>query len=114
MTRARRSPVATRTPIRRCRRRCSCSSIPRIWRAELLEAQARRAAQAAGIEAEKARIASQKASLIGTAASLEQAKTDLERQTNDRGEMNQPGRIRAAQLKLEELQAQYNAAKRTA
>ncbi len=80
----------------------------------LLEAQARRAAQAAGIEAEKARIASQKAGLIGTAATLEQAKTNLERQTkliatNDISQAE----FDAVQLKLDELQAQYNAAKRT-
>ncbi len=78
----------------------------------LLEAQARRAAQAAGIEAEKAKIASQKANLIGTAAKLEQAKTDLERQkslltTRDVSQAE----FDAVQLKLDELQAQYNAAK---
>jgi HlyD family secretion protein len=77
----------------------------------LLEAQARRAAQAAGIESEKARIASQKAGLIGTAATLEQAKTNLERQTrllatNDISQAE----FDTAQLKLDELQAQYNAA----
>ncbi|MCX5645719.1 MAG: efflux RND transporter periplasmic adaptor subunit [Phycisphaerae bacterium] len=79
---------------------------------QLLGAQARRAAQAAGIESEKARIAGQKAGLIGTAATLEQAKTDLERQkkllaTKDisQSEFDQ------AQLKLDELEAQYRAAK---
>lgn len=79
---------------------------------QLLGAQARRAAQAATIESEKARIAGQKAGLIGTAATLEQAETDLERQkkllsTKDvsQSEYDQ------ARLKLDELQAQYQAAK---
>jgi len=80
----------------------------------LLEAQARRAAQAAGIEAEKARIAGQKASLIGTAATLEQAKTNLERQTKllTTNDISQ-AEFDTVQLKLDELQAQSNAAKRT-
>jgi HlyD family secretion protein len=78
----------------------------------LVEAQARRAAQAAGIEAEQARILGQKATLIGTSASLEQAKTDLLRQrrlltTNDVSQAE----FDAVQLKLDGLQAQYNAAK---
>ncbi|OHB64447.1 MAG: hypothetical protein A2Y76_05630 [Planctomycetes bacterium RBG_13_60_9] len=77
----------------------------------LLEAQARRASQAAGIESEKARIASQKASLIGTAAKLQQARTNLERQTkllatNDISQAE----FDTAKLNLDELQAQYNAA----
>jgi HlyD family secretion protein len=80
----------------------------------LLEAQARRAAQAAGIEAEKARIASQKATLIGTAASLEQAKTNLERQKRllKSSDVSQ-AEFDTVQLKLDELQAQYTAAQRT-
>ena len=79
---------------------------------QLLAAQARRAAQAATIESEKARLAGQKAGLLGTGATLEQAKTDLQRQkkllaTKDisQSEFDQ------AQLKLDEFQAQYNAAK---
>lgn len=78
---------------------------------QLLGAQARRAAQAAGIESEKARIAGQKANLLGTSATFEQAKTQMERQKNllatkdiSQYEFDQ------AHLKLDELQAQYNAA----
>lgn len=47
---------------------------------QLLSAKARREAQAAQIEVEKARIASQKAALLGLTATFEQAKTDLTRQ----------------------------------
>ncbi|MBM4028801.1 MAG: efflux RND transporter periplasmic adaptor subunit [Planctomycetes bacterium] len=79
---------------------------------QLLGAQARRAAQAAGIESEKARIAGQKANLLGTTATLELAKTHVERQKTllasqdiSRYEFDQ------VQLRLDELQAQYNAAK---
>jgi len=79
---------------------------------QLLGAQARRAAQAAGIESEKARIAGQKANLLGTGATFEQAKTQMERQKKllaskdiSQYEFDQ------AQLKLDEFQAQYNAAK---
>jgi HlyD family secretion protein len=79
---------------------------------QLLGAQARRAAQAAGIESEKARIAGQKANLLGTSATFEQAKTQMERQkkllaTKDISQYE----FDQAQLKLDELQAQYNAAK---
>jgi HlyD family secretion protein len=79
---------------------------------QLLGAQARRAAQAAGIESEKARIASQKATLLGTGATFEQAKTQMERQkkllaTKDISQYE----FDQAQLKLDEFQAQYNAAK---
>jgi HlyD family secretion protein len=79
---------------------------------QLLGAQARRAAQAASIESEKARIAGQKAGLLGTGATLEQAKTDMQRQkkllaTKDISQYE----FDQAQLKLDELQAQYNAAK---
>ena len=79
---------------------------------QLLGAQARRAAQAAGIESEKARIAGQKANLLGTGATFEQAKTQMERQkkllaTKDISQYE----FDQAQLKLDEFQAQYNAAK---
>jgi len=79
---------------------------------QLLGAQARRAAQAAGIESEKARIAGQKANLLGTDATFEQAKTQMERQkkllaTKDISQYD----FDQAQLRLDELQAQYNAAK---
>jgi HlyD family secretion protein len=79
---------------------------------QLLGAQARRAAQAAGMESEKARIASQKANLMGTEATLEQAKIQMERQksllaTKDISQYE----FDQAQLKLDEFQAQYNAAK---
>jgi HlyD family secretion protein len=79
---------------------------------QLLGAQARRAAQAAGIESEKARIAGQKAGLLGTAATLEQAKTDLQRQKKLLGTKDvSQSEFDQAQLKLDELQAQYEAAK---
>jgi HlyD family secretion protein len=79
---------------------------------QLLGAQARRAAQAAGMESEKALIASQKATLLGTGATFEQAKTQMERQkklleTKDISQYE----FDQAQLKLDEFQAQYNAAK---
>jgi HlyD family secretion protein len=79
---------------------------------QLLGAQARRAAQAAGIESERARIAGQKANLLGTSATFEQAKTQMERQkkllaTKDISQYE----FDQAQLKLDEFQAQYNAAK---
>ncbi len=79
---------------------------------QLLEAQARRAAQAATIESEKARIASQRASLLGTGATLEQAKTDLERQKKLLASKDiSQSDLDQAQLKLDEFQSQYNAAK---
>ncbi len=78
---------------------------------QLLGTQARRAAQAAMIESEKARLASQKANLLGTHATFEQAQTQMVRQKNllatkdiSQYEFDQ------AQLKLEELEAQYSAA----
>ncbi len=79
---------------------------------QLLGAQARRAAQAATIESERARLASQKATLIGTGATLEQAKTQMERQKKllESKDISQYD-FDQAQLKLDELQAQYNAAK---
>lgn len=79
---------------------------------QLLSAQARRAAQAAGIEVEKARIAGQKATLLGTAATLRQAETDLERQQKliETRDISQ-ATYDLAKLKLDELQAQYEAAK---
>ena len=79
---------------------------------QLLSAQARRAAQAAGIEVEKARIAGQKATLLGTAATLRQAETDLQRQQTliETRDISQ-ATYDLAKLKLDELQAQYEAAK---
>jgi len=79
---------------------------------QLLSAQARRAAQAAGIEVEKARIAGQKATLIGTVATLDQARTDLQRQQKliETRDISQ-ATYDLAKLKLDELQAQYEAAK---
>ena len=78
---------------------------------QLLSAQARRAAQAAQIEVDKARIAGEKATLLGTGATLEQARTDLQRQktllaTKDISQLT----FDQAQLKLDELDAQYKAA----
>ncbi len=78
---------------------------------QLLGAQARRAAQAATIESEKARIASQKANLLGTRATFEQAQTQMVRQKNllatkDISQLE----FDQAQLKLEELEAQYSGA----
>jgi len=79
---------------------------------QLLSAQARRAAQAAGIEVEKARIAGQKANLIGTAATLDQARTDLQRQKSLLATQDiSQSAYDQAQLRLDELQAQYEAAK---
>ncbi len=79
---------------------------------QLLGAQARRAAQAATIQSERARLASQKANLLGTGASLEQAKTQMERQKKLLGTKDiSQYEFDQAQLKLDEFQAQYNAAK---
>jgi len=79
---------------------------------QLLGAQARRAAQAATIESERARLASQKATLLGTGATLDQAKIQMERQKNllATKDISQYD-FDQAQLKLDEFQAQYNAAK---
>jgi HlyD family secretion protein len=79
---------------------------------QLLSAQARREAQAAQIEVEKARIASLKANLIGTSASCEQAKMDLGRQKvlvakQDVSQVT----FEQAQLKVEDLVAQCEGAK---
>jgi HlyD family secretion protein len=81
---------------------------------QLLSAQARREAQAAQIEVEKARIASQKANLLGLVASYEQAKTDLERQEvlvakQDVAQVT----FEQAKLKVEDLNAQCEASKHT-
>jgi len=78
---------------------------------QLLSAQARRAAQAAQIEVERARIAGLKANLIGTSATLDQAKTDLQRQRKllETRDISQAA-FDQAKLKLDELEAQYNAA----
>ncbi|MCU0917418.1 MAG: efflux RND transporter periplasmic adaptor subunit [Planctomycetes bacterium] len=78
---------------------------------QLLGAKARRAAQAAGIESEKARIAGQKANILGTRATFEQAKTQMERQkrlllTKDISQYE----FDQAQLRLDELEAQFKAA----
>ncbi len=80
----------------------------------LLSTKARRAAQAAEIEVEKARINSQKATLLGTAASLEQAKTDLQRQVKllETKDISQ-SEFDQAKLKLDGFESQYNAAKLT-
>jgi len=79
---------------------------------QLLGAQARRAAPAATIESERARLASQKATLLGTGATLDQAKIQMERQKNllATKDISQYD-FDQAQLKLDEFQAQYNAAK---
>jgi HlyD family secretion protein len=81
---------------------------------QLLSAQANRAAQAAQFEVEKARIASQQASLVGLAASLKQAERDLERQkelliSQDISQAT----FDQTQLKVYELNAQYEAAEST-
>jgi HlyD family secretion protein len=80
----------------------------------LRSAQASRDAQAAQTEVEKARIASQRASLIGTLASLEQAKTTFQRQgrlvaSNDISQAD----FDQVKLKVDELQATYEAAQHT-
>jgi multidrug resistance efflux pump len=74
---------------------------------QLLSAQARREAQAAQIEVERARIASQRASLLGLVASCDQAKTDLARQgilvaKQDVAQVT----FEQAKLKVEDLQGQ--------
>ena len=79
---------------------------------QLLSAQARREAQAAQIEVERARIASQKAGLLGLVASCDQAKTDLERQKillakQDVAQVT----FEQAKLKVEDFQAQCEGAK---
>ncbi len=78
---------------------------------QLLSAQARREAQAAQIEVERARIASQKAGLLGLTATCEQAKTDLERQKvllakQDVAQVT----FEQAKLKVEDLQSQCQGA----
>jgi HlyD family secretion protein len=79
---------------------------------QLLSAQARREAQAAQIEVERARIASQKASLLGLTADCDQAKTDLARQKvlvakQDVAQVT----FELAALKVEDLAAQCEGAK---
>jgi HlyD family secretion protein len=78
----------------------------------LLSAKARRAAQAAEIEVEKARINSQKATLVGTEASLDQARTDLQRQAKllETHDISQSD-FDQAQLKLDGFESQFQAAK---
>ena len=81
---------------------------------QLLSAQARRAAQAAQIEVEKARIAGQQATLLGLAASLKQAEKDLERQKGllESQDISQ-ATFDQTQLKVDDLKAQYAAAEHT-
>jgi len=81
---------------------------------QLLQASANRSAQAAQIEVEKARIASQQANLLGLAASLKQAETDLARQQGllQSHDISQ-ATFDQTKLKVDELAAQYEAAKHT-
>jgi HlyD family secretion protein len=80
----------------------------------LLSAEAARSAQAAQIEVEKARLASQKAGLVGLEASLKQAERDLKRQKGllETQDISQ-ATFDQTQLKLDDLKAQYVAAKHT-
>ena len=81
---------------------------------QLVSAEANRAAQAAQTKVEEARIASQRASLAGLAASVAQAQRDLKRQTGllESKDISQ-STFDQARLKLDDLQAQYGAAKHT-
>jgi HlyD family secretion protein len=81
---------------------------------QLVSAEAGRAAQAAQIKVEEARIASQRSSLAGLAASVAQAQRDLKRQKEllDSQDVSQAA-FDQARLKLDDLQAQYGAAKHT-
>lgn len=81
---------------------------------QLLQASANRAAQAAQSEVEKARLASQEASLLGLSASLKQAETDLTRQKGllESKDISQ-STFDQTRLKVDELKAQYEAAKHT-
>ena len=80
----------------------------------LLSAEAARSAQAVQIQVEKARLASQKASLVGLEASLKQAERDLDRQKGllETQDISQ-ATFDQTQLKLDDLKAQYVAAKHT-
>ena len=84
------------------------------WESQLVSAQARRDAQAAQTEVDKARINSQRADLVGRSASLEQARRDLERQ---KGLLESKDIAQAtfdqAKAKYDELKAQYTAAENT-
>jgi HlyD family secretion protein len=81
---------------------------------QLLSAQAGRSAQEAQIEVDKSRVASQQAGLVGLEASLKQAERDLERQ---KGLLKSQDISQATfdqtQLKVDDLKAQYEAAKHT-
>lgn len=81
---------------------------------QLVSAQAGRSAQAAQIEVEKARVAGQQASLAGLEASVKQAERDLERQKGllESQDISQ-ATFDQTQLKVDDLKAQYAAAKHT-
>ncbi len=81
---------------------------------QLNSAQAGRSAQAAQIEVENARIAGQKASLTGLAASLKEAKNDLSRKKGllESQDISQSV-FDQAQCRVDELNAQYEAARHT-
>ena len=81
---------------------------------QLLSAQAGRSAQAAQIEVEKARLAGQRAALTGLDASVKQAERDLQRQKGllESQDISQ-ATFDQTQLKLDDLKAQYEAAKHT-
>lgn len=84
------------------------------YEAALRSAQARRAAQAAQIEVERARIASQRSTIEGIQASLAEAQEDLERQTAllETHDISQ-ATYDAAAYRVKELQAQLASAKHT-
>ncbi|MFC1780977.1 efflux RND transporter periplasmic adaptor subunit [Planctomycetota bacterium] len=79
---------------------------------QLSSARANASAQAAQIEVEQSNIASRKATLVGTEASLKQAHQDLERQRGllESKDISQ-STFDQTQLKLDELQAQYESSK---
>ena len=106
------SPRAIRTPIRPFRRRCSCSSTPRTWRASCSGPRPAGPPRPPRSSRKRPGSPARRPIFWAPAATLEQAKTRLERQkkllaTKDisQSEFDQ------AQLKLDELQAQYEAAK---
>ncbi len=81
---------------------------------QLLSAQAGRAAQAAQRQVEKARIESQKATIDGLSATLKQAAEDLKRKQGliDSKDISQSA-YDQVKYKVDELRAQYEAAKHT-
>jgi HlyD family secretion protein len=81
---------------------------------QLVSAQAGRSAQEAQIEVDKSRVAGQKAGLLGLDASVKQAERDLERQKGllESQDISQ-ATFDQTQLKVDDLKAQYNAAKYT-